>query len=111
MVAAWARYGGDVRVVASQWRTAGGSGRRGAAHERVAYGTDQWARKHHAQEHPGAVHGPMVVCVSGRSGPKGPTAGACVAWRAGVVRPALEGAEFPPEIPSSPVQLRFSQDF
>jgi hypothetical protein len=85
MVTAWARYGCDVHAVASQWRMAGGEGRRGVAFGRVARGTGQWARKCHAQEHLDAADGPMVDCVPWRPGLVGAAARRCTTpggWRA-----------------------------
>jgi hypothetical protein len=107
MVTAWERYSGDVRAVASQWRTAGGEGRRGVACGRMARGTGQWARKRHAQEHLGEAHGLMVACMPRRPGP----VGAAARRRATLARAACSRRPGCKNVSINILQLSFSRNF
>jgi hypothetical protein len=69
--AAWVRHGSAHCPVRRRQGWLGGGRRRDAACGHVERGTDQWARKRHAQEQPGAAHGPMVGSMPRHSGPVG----------------------------------------
>jgi hypothetical protein len=71
----------------------------------------EWGRKAVRRKGGPTARGPVDQDRPCRAGPEGNATGAHAAWRAGVGRPVLEGAEFQRLKPSSPVQARFSPTF